>query len=140
MHGGSPYRRCLDQRALNPSRLGVAAAATLALAMAGLAGVMSGAILLPLVLLVLFTRGIIAPNLQHLAIERRQEQAGSASAAVGVSQLLSGALGSALVAALLPDLGMSAVAIAMALFAASALVVWRRIDWRQSASPSSSVE
>jgi MFS transporter, DHA1 family, multidrug resistance protein len=124
---------------LGPS-LSVAAAATLALAMAGLAGVMSGAILLPLLLPVLFARGIIAPNLQHLAIERRQEQAGSASAAVGVSQLLSGALGSALVAALLPSLGMSAVAIPMALFAASALVVWRRIDWRQSASPSSSVE
>jgi DHA1 family bicyclomycin/chloramphenicol resistance-like MFS transporter len=113
---------------LGPS-LGVAAVAALALAIAGVAGIMSGAILLPPLLLVLFTRGIIAPNLQHMAIERQQEQAGAASAAVGVSQLLSGALGSALAAALLPNLGLSAVAIPMALFAASAMVVWRLIKW-----------
>lgn len=112
---------------LGPS-LGVAAAATLALVAAGLAGITSGAILMPLLLVALFPRGITAPNLQHLAIERRQEQAGTASAAVGVSQLLSGALASAVVAVLLPNLGLSAVAIPMALFSAAALIVWRQIS------------
>jgi MFS transporter, DHA1 family, multidrug resistance protein len=113
---------------LGPS-LCAAAAAALALAVAGLGGIMSGAILLPPLLVVLFSRGIIAPNLQHLAIERRQEQAGAASAAVGVSQLLSGALGSAIVAALLPYWGVSAVAIPMTLFAISALLVWQWMIW-----------
>ena len=73
----------------------------------------------------MFARGIIAPNLQHLAIERWPEQAGVASAAVGVSQLLSGALTSAAVGVLLPDYGVSAVAVPMALLAVAALVVWR---------------
>jgi DHA1 family bicyclomycin/chloramphenicol resistance-like MFS transporter len=104
--------------------LKVAAAATLVLAAACLAGVTSGAILLPLLLITLFTRGVIAPNLQHLAIERRREQAGAASAAVGVSQLLWGALTSAAVAFLLPNFGTSAVAMPMALLAAAALVQW----------------
>ena len=105
--------------------LGTAVAATLTLAMAGVAGITSGAILLPPLLVALFTRGISAPNLQHLAIERRREQAGMASAAVGVTQLLSGALASAAVAVFLPDLRLGAVAIPMALFAAAALLVWR---------------
>jgi MFS transporter, DHA1 family, multidrug resistance protein len=111
---------------LGPS-LGAAAAATLALALACLAGVTSGIILLPLLLITLFTRGTIAPNLQHLAIERRREQAGAASAAIGVSQLLSGALTSGAVAVLLPHIGTNAVAIPMALLAGAALVQWHWI-------------
>ena len=114
---------------LGPS-LGVAAAAALALALAGLAGGRSGVILLPLLLLIMFARGMIAPNLQHLAIERQRQRAGAASAAVGVSQLLSGALASAAVAALLPRLGPSAVAVPMALSAVAALAVWRVIPLR----------
>jgi len=103
----------------------VAAAATIALAAVSLFGILSGAILVPLLLAVLFTRGIIAPNLQHLAIERQRQRAGSASAVVGVTQLLSGALASAVVAFLLQSYGPSAVAIPMALLAASAFVAWR---------------
>jgi DHA1 family bicyclomycin/chloramphenicol resistance-like MFS transporter len=101
-----------------------AAIASVALAAVSLAGFNRGSILVPLLLVVLFTRGVIAPNLQHLAIERQRERAGTASAAVGVSQLLSGALASAAVAVLLPTLGPSAVAIPMALLACAALVAW----------------
>jgi MFS transporter, DHA1 family, multidrug resistance protein len=122
---GRLSRRGFGAATLLGPALGIAAAAALILAIAGVAGVMSGAVLLLPLLVALFTRGISAPNLQHLAIERWQEQAGTASAVVGVSQLLSGALGSAVVAALLPDFGLSAVAIPMALFAVAALVVWR---------------
>jgi len=109
---------------VNPS-LFVAAVATVALAVVSLLGIVSGAVLIPLLLAVLFTRGIIAPNLQHLAIERQRQRAGSASAVVGVSQLLSGALASAVVAFLLQSFGPSAVAVPMALLAASAFVTWR---------------
>ena len=102
----------------------VAAAAAVGLAVVSLYGDTSGLALVPLLLLVLFTRGIIAPNLQHLAIERQRERAGVASAAVGVSQLLSGALASAAVAILLQSFGASAVAVPMAFLAAAALVTW----------------
>jgi len=115
---------------LNPS-LVVAAVVTLALAAVCLFGATSGAILVPLLVVVLFARGVIAPNLQHLAIDRQRERAGAASAAVGVSQLLSGALASAAVAFLLPALGPSAVAIPMALLAAAALVIWRLTSRRE---------
>ena len=113
-----------DARALlNPS-LAIAAASTLAMAAVSLAGRGSGILLLPPLLITLFTRGTIAPNIQHLAIERRREQAGAASAAIGVSQLIAGALASGMVAVLLPEFGVSAVAVPMALLAAGALVVW----------------
>ena len=79
---------------------------------------------MPLLLVTMFTRGIIAPNLQHLAIERQRQRAGAASAAVGVSQILSGALASGAVAVLLPLLGPSAVAVPMAIFAAAAGAAW----------------
>jgi DHA1 family bicyclomycin/chloramphenicol resistance-like MFS transporter len=137
---GRLSRRGFQAAALLGPALCAAAAAALAVAVTGLGRIGSGVILLPPLLVILFTRGIIAPNLQHLAIERRQEQAGAASAAVGVSQLLSGALGSAVVAALLPYWGLSAVAIPMALFAISALIVWHCISWGQSTSRSASAE
>jgi MFS transporter, DHA1 family, multidrug resistance protein len=111
---------------LNPS-LVAGVVTTVALAAATLCGISSGAIIVPLLMGVLFTRGIIAPNLQHLAIERQRERAGAASAAVGVSQLLLGALASAVVAFLLQFFSASAVAVPMALLATGALVVWCRI-------------
>jgi DHA1 family bicyclomycin/chloramphenicol resistance-like MFS transporter len=114
---------------LGPS-FGLAAAATLALVAASLAHIASGTILIPLLLVTLFSRGAIAPNLQHLAIERQKEQAGSASAAIGVSQLLSGAITSAVVAGLLPHFGAIAVAVPMALLSVAALVQWRWISCR----------
>jgi MFS transporter, DHA1 family, multidrug resistance protein len=121
---GQLSRRGFGAAALLGLSLKIAAAATLALAAACLAGVTSGAILLPLLLITLFARGVIAPNLQHLAIEQRRDQAGAASAAVGVSQLLWGALTSAVVAFLLPGFGASGVAMPMALLAAAALARW----------------
>ncbi len=78
---------------------------------------------IPLVMAMLFARGIIAPNLQHLAIERHRSRAGSASAAVGVSQLLSASLASALVAAILPSFGPPALAIPMAMLAAVSMLI-----------------
>lgn len=122
-------RRGVEIRALlNPS-LSIAAGATVVLLVVASAGILSGSVLVPLLVAVLFTRGIIAPNLQHLAIERQRERAGVASAAVGVSQLLSGALASGAVAILLQYFGPSAVAVPMAVLATSAVVVWRWGNW-----------
>jgi len=119
-------QRGVGATTLLKSSLMAAAGATTVLAAASLFRIASGAILIPLVMAILFARGIIAPNLQHLAIERQHERAGAVSAAVGVSQLLLGALASAVVAVLLQFFGPSAVAVPMALLAVAALVIWRR--------------
>lgn len=117
-------RRGFDAAGLLGPSLAAACVATLALAAVSLSGLAWGVLLLALLVITLFTRGTIAPNLQHLAIERQRDQAGTASAALGVSQLLSGALTSAVVALLLPYYGSNAVAVPMALLAAAALAVW----------------
>jgi len=121
---GRLSRRGIETTVLLDVSLLVAAGAGVALAAVALSGLITGPILIPLLMIVLFTRGVIAPNLQHLAIERQRERAGAASAAVGVSQLLSGAAASALVAVLLPILGAGAVAYPMALLATAALIPW----------------
>lgn len=86
------------------------------------------AVLLPLALVVtvLFCRGFLAPNLQHIATERRRSRAGSASAVIGVSQILCGALASAVVAVLLPSAGVLAVAVPMLACTAGAAWLWMR--------------
>jgi hypothetical protein len=66
--------------------------------------------------------------LQQLAIERWQQHAGTATAIVGVSQLLSGALASAVVAVLLPRYGLNAVTIPMTLLNCAAMGVWHWTD------------
>ena len=81
-------------------------------------------VLLPFLLVVLFARGIVAPNIQHLAIARHPDRAGIASAVVGVSQLLLGALASAAVAALLISHGAGAIAATMSVLATGAAAVW----------------
>ena len=86
---------------------------------------LSAFLLIPLLLATLFCRGVIAPNVQHLAVQRRRDRVGTASAAVGVSQILAGALASAVVALLLPSLGQAAVAGCMAVLAVSAAAGWR---------------
>lgn len=121
---GRLCRHGFGARTLLNSSLTIAAAATLGLAAISLIGLDWGVLLLPPLLITLFTRGTIAPNIQHLAIERRREQAGSASAAIGVSQLIAGALASGVMAFLLPQYGASGVALPMALLAAGALAVW----------------
>jgi DHA1 family bicyclomycin/chloramphenicol resistance-like MFS transporter len=118
-------RRGVSAAALADHALLAAFCATAAVAAVGLSGVRSGAVLVPLLIVVMFTRGIIAPNMQHLAIERQPGRAGLASAVVGISQLVAGAVASAAVAALLPYLGLNAVALPMALLAGLALFVWR---------------
>ncbi len=108
---------------LGPS-LTIAAGAALALVSVSFGAIASAGILVPFLLVVLFSRGVTAPNLQHLAIERQPAHAGAASAAIGVSQLAAGALTSAAVAVLLPNLGQLAVAVPMAALAAIAAAVW----------------
>jgi DHA1 family bicyclomycin/chloramphenicol resistance-like MFS transporter len=121
-------RRGVPAGAILHPALAAAATAAIGLAAVSLADMTSSVLLVPLLLITMCSRGFIAPNMQHLAIERWPEQAGVASAAVGVSQLLSGAAASAVVGVLLPYFGAAAVTVPMALLTVLALLVWRRIS------------
>ncbi|MBV8914136.1 MAG: multidrug effflux MFS transporter [Acetobacteraceae bacterium] len=78
----------------------------------------------PLLLLTCFARGVVAPNMIHLAIGSRRTDAGFASAMIGVVQLTLGAAASASVAFLLPRVGQAGLGTPMALAAGGAAVLW----------------
>jgi DHA1 family bicyclomycin/chloramphenicol resistance-like MFS transporter len=123
--GARLSRRGVTAKALLSVTLAASAASTFAMAAASFTSpAISGPAAVCLLVIIQFCRGIIAPNLQHLAIERQEQRAGAASAAVGVSQLLGGALSSVGVAGLLSGFGTFAVAGPMMLAATAAWVTW----------------
>jgi DHA1 family bicyclomycin/chloramphenicol resistance-like MFS transporter len=135
---GRLARRGLAAEALLATALATSAVASLALAAVFLANrALSAPAALCLLCLIAFCRGIISPNLQHLAIERQRQRAGTASAAFGVSQLLGGAASSLVVAGLLSALGPFAVVgpIGFCSIAAAAMWWWTtRSDVRPGSS------
>ena len=82
------------------------------------------AVLLPLLVVTLFCRGLAVPNAQHLALEPMREQAGTAAAALGIMQILTGAASSAAVAFLLPYIGSGGMTHVMAVCAVASLALW----------------
>ncbi len=80
--------------------------------------------LLPLLLIGCFARGIISPNLVHAALSSHREQAGLAAALVGLLQLSTAAVASALLARVLDRYGAVSVATTMAVLSVAALTVW----------------
>lgn len=79
---------------------------------------------LPLLVVSCFARGIVSPNLVHAAISSHREQAGLAAALVGLAQLVTAAVSSAILARLLDTYGAASVAVMMAVLTISAVVVW----------------
>ncbi|GAC1338878.1 MAG: multidrug effflux MFS transporter [Acetobacteraceae bacterium] len=120
--------RVSAQRLVGPGLAGKAAAAVVfvlvSLGVAGDGARPSAGLLIALLMLICFGRGVAAPNLAHLAIGARRSDSGLASAVFGLTQLLGGAAASALVAALLPSYGLLAVSGPMAAMACAALAVW----------------
>jgi DHA1 family bicyclomycin/chloramphenicol resistance-like MFS transporter len=106
--------------------IGLSLAAVTAIALCVLieAHILVFAILIPLLLVNLFSRGLVAPNVQHMALEPMRENAGTAAATIGVMQILTGAAASALVATALPALGPFGMTIVMAVFASAAFALW----------------
>ena len=118
-------RGVLSERLVWPG-LVVQAGSTIALALAGTYLEHGGMFVAVLALLVCaFARGLLSPNLVHLAISRHRDRAGLASAVTGLLQLLVGALASAFVAVLLSQFGFNGVAVPMAVLASAAATVWR---------------
>ena len=81
-------------------------------------------ILLPLLLIGCFARGIISPNLVHAAISTHRDNAGLAAALVGLMQLVTAAAASALLARLLNQFGAVSVATTMAALSVVAMMLW----------------
>lgn len=82
-------------------------------------------VLLPMLLIGCFARGIISPNLVYAALSIHRVQAGFAAALVGLLQLITAAIASALSARFLNDFGAISVAATMAALSAAALVLWQ---------------
>ena len=118
----------------------LAAASAVALAMLLAIDVRSMVLLLPLLMLNLFSRGLVAPNAQHMALEPMREQAGTATALVGVMQILTGAGASAIVANLMPYVGPSGMTMVMAVLAIASLLLWLWISRKQAAEAASLVD
>ncbi len=123
--GGRLARTGLRAEAILVVSLTTSAVAALGLAAAFLAGrAVSAPAALCLLCVIAFCRGMISPNLQHLAIERQRQRAGRASAAFGVSQLMGGAMSSLVVAALLSALGPFAVIGPIGFCSVAAAAMW----------------
>ena len=123
--GGRLGRLGWTAESLLSATLSLSAAACLGLLLVGLAKpAVSGPGAIMFLLIILFARGIIGPNLQHLAISRQHVRAGSASAVVGILQLSLGGLSSAAVAAVLPRFGLFAVSAPMMILALGAVTLW----------------
>ena len=102
---------------------GVLSAAVLLLTMCF--GQPSLVVLVPLLLINMAARGLVSPNAQHLALEPMADQAGTAAAAIGVMQILMGALASLVVSVLVPVMGPLGMGVVMAALAmCSGLLYW----------------
>ncbi len=130
--GGSQVNRILlkkmdSLRVAEIASMVVAALGFLMVASAVTPGV-SGYVMLGFLFLFLFFSGLLGPNTTALALEPFAENAGSASALIGFTQMLFGAIGSALVSALHnhTSLPMTGVMAACAL-ASAGLILGQRI-------------
>jgi MFS transporter, DHA1 family, multidrug resistance protein len=131
--GSSLNAWLLNRRARPKTMLDVALAceclAGLALLAVGLAGAGSALIVAGVVMVYISSFGLIYPNAAHEAVHPLPEIAGLASAVLITTQMLFGALGGVVAAALYRDaspLGLGAIMSAAALTAAGLYAVWLR--------------
>ena len=131
--GSSLNAWLLNRRARPKTMLDVALAceclAGLALLAVGLAGAGSALIVAGVVMVYISSFGLIYPNAAHEAVHPLPEIAGLASAVLITTQMLFGALGGVIAAALYRDaspLGLGAIMSAAALTAAGLYAVWLR--------------
>jgi len=114
---------------LSPEGTGVSAAAIAAVLAVGLAGAGSALIVAAVVMVYISSFGLIYPNAAHEAVHPLPEIAGLASAVLVTTQMLFGALGGVIAAALYRDaspLALGAIMSAAALAAAALYAFWLR--------------
>jgi len=81
-------------------------------------------LLLPLLIVGCFARGVLSPNFVHLALSGQREQAGLAAALIGLTQLATASAASALLARVLGQFGALSVGAIMAALSLAALGAW----------------
>jgi len=108
--------------------LGAAVVAALGICVLDALGALRLAVMMPLLFLTTFCRGVVSPNAMHAAMEPVPERAGAASAVIGSLQMLTGSLAGAAVGALYPALGAGAMGVTMAAFALAALGMWLVVE------------
>ena len=91
------------------------------------------AVVLPLLVVNTFCRGLFVPTVTHAAMEPMPDVAGTTAAVLGCSQMVVGAVASAAVAWLFPALGPLAMALTMAVFGGAGLVLSLRAAERRTA-------
>ena len=131
---GRSGRYGVGTRQLLWAGLGGGAAAAVAFAFLAAAKLLTLPVVLVLLVSSSFFRGRTSPNAQHVALEPMREHAGTAAAALGVLQILTGAAASAGVALLLSSLGPGAMSHVMAVCTVSALAIWIVIQRRPLAA------
>lgn len=89
--------------------------------------------LVPFVILVGMSRGMINANATHAALEPVPLHAGAASALLGFLQVGSSATAAVLVASAFPRYGALAVTVSMAIYSLLAVVAWRWVETRHPA-------
>ena len=117
--------RRVPARTLLAIGLFVAVAGTAVLTGLTMGSRLSLGMLMPLLMLTMFSRGLVGPNATHAAIEPLPEIAGLASSVTVFLQMVAATAVSATVAGLYPLLGPPAMAGMMAACALAALGAWR---------------
>ncbi|MBC7635537.1 MAG: multidrug effflux MFS transporter [Acetobacteraceae bacterium] len=135
---GSTLNNLFARRAVAasiPLTAGLVIAPVAALAATGFlwVDIVSPITLVPFVILVGMSRGMINANATHAALEPVPHHAGAASALLGFMQIGSSATAGVLVAFAFPRYGALAVTVAMAIYSLLAVVAWRWVETRHPA-------
>lgn len=132
---GAGINRIAASRRLHPAwplglGLGGAAFAGLLASWLSLSGPVPLWGLVPLLVLVTLSRGLVSPNVTHAALERVPHMAGAASALIGSMQMLTGALAGLIVGVMFSRFGAGGLFFTMAAFGVPALLVWIYVERR----------
>ncbi len=132
---GAGINRVAATRGLHPAwplGLGLTGAALAGVTAAALSPFMQIPIwlLVPLLVLITLSRGLVSPNVTHAALERVPQMAGAASALIGSMQMLTGAFAGLIVGVMFGRFGPGGLFLTMAAFGVPALIVWIYVERR----------
>jgi DHA1 family bicyclomycin/chloramphenicol resistance-like MFS transporter len=132
---GAGINRVAAMRGMHPAwplGLGLAGAALAGVAAATLEwfGGLPLWLLVPLLVLITLSRGLVSPNVTHAALERVPHMAGAASALIGSMQMLTGAFAGLIVGVMFGRFGAGGLFLTMAAFGVPALIAWIYVERR----------
>ena len=131
--GGAAINRMAVSRRLHPAwplglGLGGAAVAGVLGSLFMTGGLIPLPALVPLMLLITLSRGLVSPNVTHAALERVPHMAGAASALIGSMQMLTGAFAGLVCGLMIGRYGAAGMCYTMAAFGIPALLAWIHVE------------